>query len=294
MRRLITIFSTALLLALVPAVVLGYPPPSEPTGFVNDYANILTESTDATLEKTLSDFEQRTGNEIAVLTVPSLEGEPIENVAITVFETWGIGKKGTDNGVLLLVAPNDREMRIEVGYGLEPTLTDAKSGQIIDKILLPAFRVEDYDSGVNNAVEEIMLTIQGEGTLPAVTQEQEFSSMDDLFNKATLFFFLVVWIISILGRTKSWWLGGIMGGIIGIIVTMIKGFFFIGLVSLVGLVLIGLLIDYVVSKKYTESMRRGSTPPWWVGGGGKNGSGFGGFGGFGGGRSGGGGASGRW
>ena len=89
-------------------------------GYVNDYAEIISPAVEVELETRLENFTASTGNELAVVTLSSLEGDTVENVAVALFGQWGIGQKGKDNGVLLLIAPNERELRIEVGYGLEP------------------------------------------------------------------------------------------------------------------------------------------------------------------------------
>jgi uncharacterized protein len=137
---------TTLFLLLIPAVALAAFP--KPTGYVNDFAGVLNSATKAKLESTLTAFDQQSGIEIAVATLPSLEGEPIENVAVDLFEKWGIGKKDRDNGVLFLVAPKDKRMRIEVGYGLEGVLNDALAGRILKKVVVPYFKKGMIDSGI--------------------------------------------------------------------------------------------------------------------------------------------------
>src|SRR5690348_9508325 len=97
---------------------------SKPQGYVSDFAHVLSSDTRQALEAKLSNFERATTNEIAVVTVPSLEGDTEEDYAVRLFKEWGIGKKGKDNGVLILIAPHERRARIEVGYGLEEVLPD--------------------------------------------------------------------------------------------------------------------------------------------------------------------------
>ena len=99
------------------------------TGRVTDNAEILSETTRQSLTEDLKEHEERTSNQIAILTVPTINGESIEEYAVEVFEAWKLGQKDKDNGILIVVVPNDRRMRIEVGYGLEATLTDAMAGQ---------------------------------------------------------------------------------------------------------------------------------------------------------------------
>lgn len=131
------------------------------TGRVVDTANILSDTIEQTLTMMLAAHEDSTSNQVAVLTVPSLGGESIEDFSLRVAETWELGQAGTDNGVLLLVAVDDREMRIEVGYGLEGSLTDAAAGRIIRNEMAPQFRNGDYDMGVLLGVQSILGTIDG-------------------------------------------------------------------------------------------------------------------------------------
>jgi len=126
------------------------------TGRVTDNAEILTEGVRRSLTERLKAHEDRTGNQIAVLTVPTLEDESIEEYAVAIFEAWKLGKKGKDNGVLIIIVPNARRMRIEVGYGLEGTLTDSLAGRIIRNAMAPRFKAGDYDGGVESGVNAIL------------------------------------------------------------------------------------------------------------------------------------------
>jgi uncharacterized protein len=134
------------LVVLVPVIGLAAYP--KPTGFVNDFAGIIKPETKAKLEGLMASFERSTGNEVAVVTLPSLDGNPVEDVAVELFGQWGIGKKGKDNGILFLIAPNEKRMRIEVGYGLEGTINDALAGRILDQAVVPRFREGDMDGGI--------------------------------------------------------------------------------------------------------------------------------------------------
>jgi uncharacterized protein len=126
------------------------------TGRVNDNAGILSEGVRRSLTERLKAHEEKTTNQVVVLTVPSLEGENIEDYADAVFKAWKLGQKGKDNGILVVVAPNDRRMRIEVGYGLEGTLTDGAAGTIIRSVMAPRFNTGDYDGGVEAGVDAIL------------------------------------------------------------------------------------------------------------------------------------------
>ncbi len=132
-----------------------------PQGYVTDAANILDASTRRQLEQQLSDFEKQTSIQIAVATVPALEGETVDSYAVGLFKEWGIGKKGKDNGVLLLVAPNERKVRIEVGYGLESVLPDGLCGQIIREDITPFFRQQRLGDGIMAGIQSIEKVLQG-------------------------------------------------------------------------------------------------------------------------------------
>lgn len=155
--------STLLLLLLVLLADSILPAADIPylTGRVTDNAQILSETTRQSLTVILKEHEDRTSNQIVVLTVPTINGESIEEYAVEVFEAWKLGRKDKDNGVLIVVVPNDRRMRIEVGYGLEATLTDATAGRIIQFIMTPKFKSGDYDGGISDGVKAIINILEG-------------------------------------------------------------------------------------------------------------------------------------
>lgn len=146
-----------LILLLTPATATAAFP--APTGFVNDFAGVISGGTKNALEGLLSSFERATGNEIAVVTLPSLDGRTVEDVAVDLFKQWGIGKKGKDDGILFLIAPGERRMRIEVGYGLEGTINDALAGRLLDDNVIPRFRAGDMDGGIAAGTIAIVQTI---------------------------------------------------------------------------------------------------------------------------------------
>jgi uncharacterized protein len=154
---------TAMLLSAVTAVALDVPFLS---GRVTDNAEVLNDATRRALTERLKAHEDRTGDQIVVLTVPSLEGENIEEYAVRIFESWKLGKKGKDNGVLVIVAPKDRRMRIEVGYGLEGTLTDLAAGRIVRNVMTPRFKAGDYNGGIEAGVQAILDLLE-KGKAPA-------------------------------------------------------------------------------------------------------------------------------
>jgi len=158
MRR----FLLALILCFVtalPAAALDVP---KPTGYVTDLAGMLSSSTKQKLDTFLQRFEASDSTQIVVLTIPSLEGESLEDYSMKVAEAWKIGQKDKDNGALLLISRDDHKIRIEVGYGLEGTLTDLLSGRIIANEITPAFRAGDYDQGVVAGVVAMADAVRGE------------------------------------------------------------------------------------------------------------------------------------
>lgn len=131
-------------------------------GRVNDTARILSASSVQMLEKTLQALEQNESTQIVVLTIPSLEGDSLEQYTLKVVETWKIGQKGTDNGALLFISAKDRKIRIETGYGLEGKLTDLVAGRIISESMVPAFRQGNYDQGIIDGVGAMVAVVKGE------------------------------------------------------------------------------------------------------------------------------------
>ncbi len=291
--RLLKLTSFCVLVCL-PLFVSAFTAPGNPSGYVNDFANVLSLEQKNILEQKLSAFNASTTNEITVVTIQSLGGDYIEHYAVELFKAWGIGASKRDNGVLLLVAVNDHKMRIEVGYGLEGALTDAIASQIIRNDLTPLFKQNDFYGGISRATDSIIKVTQGE----YVSDGKDSSGFRPSLEGVVVFLLIISQFFgSILARSKSWWAGGLLGAAVGIVITSVG---FLGVSLLVGgiitvaLTLLGLLFDYFVSNAYTQSVRSGSSVPWWAGGGRGGSSGGSSFGGFGGGRSGGGGSSGSW
>ena len=133
---------------------------------VNDYAGMLSSYTEKQLEGILRDLEQTDSTQIVVLTISSLEGEVLEEFSIKVADEWKIGQKGFDNGAILLIAKKDREMRIEVGYGLEGSMTDLMAGRIIRDVIVPQFRAGNFDQGVLDGVQAMIGVVRGEYQAP--------------------------------------------------------------------------------------------------------------------------------
>ena len=294
-----TLLGISASLLFSPSFVLARDIPA-PSGLVNDFAQMLSPAYRASLENDLQNFEKQTGAEITLATIDSLGDSTIEDRAAKIFQEWGIGKKHKDNGVLLLIAKEERQARIEVGYGLESYITDGRAGEIIRSDIVPNFREGNYDEGIRSAISSIknyILKAEPETTQEAIRTSirsvifQFFATQVGFF----LFIFFLLYIANFLGRSQSIWLGGVIGGFFGIVI----GWLFISLIS--GIIFtpllagIGLFLDSVLSRNYQKRKASGLPTGFWISGGGFNGGGGGGgFGGFGGGSSGGGGASGKW
>lgn len=272
--------------------------PSAPTQtHVLDQAQVIDDATEATISKTIFDYEAKTGNQIAVLTVKSLEGEDIFGYCNRVANKWGVGDVKANNGVVLCVAAEDRKLRIEVGRGLEPMLTDLQSRRIIDQKITPNFKLNDYGGGVKAGVDSIIAVIGGERlSTGASGSTQGKTALGSIFDAAPFLVFGAIYLGSFLARSKSWWAGGALGTLPGIVTAFSSVMTGLTL-ALAGLGL-GLLLDYWLSRNYTVRRKSGAATDWWHTGGGFMSGGFGGGSGggssFGGGSFGGGGSSGSW
>jgi uncharacterized protein len=142
----------------------------ELTGRVVDKAGLISADTERGLSLTLQELEQETTDQVVVVTVPDLAGEAIESLGLRLGRGWGIGQKDVNNGVLLIVAPNDRKVRIEVGYGLEGLLTDDRAKAIITDPLLPAFRAGRFEEGISSGVSEIATVLRSDRLRPQLKQ----------------------------------------------------------------------------------------------------------------------------
>jgi uncharacterized protein len=148
-------------------------------GRVNDTAGMLSEDRAQQLEHRLEQFEQQTGHQIAVLSVSSLQGDTLEDFSIRIAESWKIGQKGFDDGAILLISRDDRKVRIEVGYGLEGVLPDATANQIIQEVILPRFRADDYSGGIDAGITAIVEVVGGlpmHEVIPALSRNRGFNS----------------------------------------------------------------------------------------------------------------------
>jgi uncharacterized protein len=162
---------------------------------VNDYAKVLSTDQTRNLENQLAQFEQETGHQVAILTIPSLEGDAIEDFSIRVAENWKIGKKDFDNGVILIVVPNDRRLRLEVGYGLEGILPDAIAKQITSQYIVPRFRAGDYAGGIVAGTDAVLKVIKKEQLPEAARQRpanRDGSGLNSMVGLVILFAVLAI------------------------------------------------------------------------------------------------------
>jgi uncharacterized protein len=248
-------------------------------GHVTDQTGTLTLKQQSTLEQTLLAFEAKKGSQLAVLVVPTTAPEEIEQFSLRVAEQWKLGRKKADDGAILVVAKNDRALRIEVGYGLEGALSDITSKRIISETITPRFKQGDYFGGIEAGVEQIIRVVDGE-PLPAPTNRSQ-DSYQDIRQLVPILFIVALAVGGMLRRV----LGKVPGALVTGAVVSALAWFVIGTVFLSMLAGLGAMVFTLL----------GSTRMLY-GMGGLGGGGRGGGGGFrgGGGGFGGGGASGRW
>lgn len=258
MSKRLKFFLSGLMLfwAAIAAATVSYPTPPKPFRYVSDYTQTLSAQERQVLEQALTDYSGKTSSQIAVVLVPSTQGEAVANYAHTLFNQWGIGRQKENNGVLLLIAKNDRKLFIATGRGLEAALPDAIAASIIRNEITPYFKQNLYAEGIAKGLSAIIQATQGEyAPLP---DEQENSGIDD-----ELIFFLIALAIFILfqfiGRSGGTYISPNSGN-----------------------------IDRIIHHSRRSSGGFGG----FGGGSGGSSGGFGG--GFGGGSSGGGGAGGSW
>jgi uncharacterized protein len=298
---IVVLLLLALLTVTLLALALEVPPLR---GRINDYAGMLPSDKARQLEERLAQFERETGHQIALLTIRSLEGDSLEDFSIRVAENWKIGQKGFDNGAILIVARDDRKLRIEVGYGLEGVLPDALASRIIREVITPRFRTGDFAGGIEAGLDAIMKVTRGEALperarVPRAQSPETVGVIGGLLLAAL--FALIVGISqrrvprgaiggavaaaissAVGGAGRLWMLALLLGGVVG------------GLSSYYAYQSWGRSWTTRGSRRYDDWRSAGWGPT--VGGGGFGGGGFGGGGGFsgGGGGFGGGGASGSW
>jgi uncharacterized protein len=262
---------------------------------VNDYAGMLGEQTVRQMEGELAEFERSDSTQIVVLTIPGLQGESLEEFSIKVAEAWKVGWKGVDNGVILLVAKNDRKVRIEVGRGLEGRLTDLVAGRIIRNTIIPRFRSGDFDGGVMEGVAAIREVVKGEYKADGRDLSRSKKGAPPIFT-LLIFLFIVLVFAGALSKVL-----GAAAGTIGMPLAAKLAFPALSYPVLGGLAVLGIVVGLFISSMFGGG-RGGRGGGFWGGGywggpffgGGSPGGGFGGDFGGGGGDFGGGGASGDW
>jgi uncharacterized protein len=301
LRSLLTI--ALLLLQGLTALALDVPKLKDR---VTDLAGVLKPEQISSLESKLQEFERTDSTQIAVLIIPSLEGEALEDYSIRVVEAWKLGQTGRDNGAFLFIALKERKIRIEVGYGLEATLTDARSAQISQNEITPRFKEGDFYGGIDAGLTGIIQTIHGVyQAMPGTKARSSRRGSGGWINLIIIMLFPIFWILSVAGK----WGGGIIGAGAGMIFPYAFLAHSLPLLLIGGAVggLLGIFMGSALARSGSHSGRGGlggfGGP--FIGGGGFGGgggggfggdSGFGGGGGFsgGGGGFGGGGSSGSW
>ena len=269
--RLITLLIT---LVLIPLQLLALDAPPL-TGRVNDLAKLLSPETQQSLEQRLATFEHETSNQVAILTVPTLQGDDIEQFAIRVADAWKLGQKGRDNGVLLILAQTERKVRIEVGMGLQGVLPDITASRIIRDTMRPYLKSNDFDQGISVGVDAIIAATKGEfkgdGQPPGKHSSKQPPSNLKIF-------MTVVVVAAVLGLFSRY-LGGAAGAV-GLPLAAASVFPGMGLLTLLLLAAAGLAGGFLLSILVSSLLGSGGG-----GGGGFYGGGWGGGGFYGGGGS---------
>lgn len=269
-------------LGLLPVQAVEVPLPTL-QGRVTDLTDTLTLAQRQQLDASLAGLEQRKGAQLVVVLVPTTGNDSIEQYAVRLFEQWQVGRKDVDDGILLLVAKNDRAVRIEVGYGLEGAVTDVQSGRIIREQIVPRFAAGQYDTGIVAGVDSLIRLIEGE-TLPPPAAPVK-SGADDGMGEAWLVLLMFLLVLPA-------WAGGLIGAVAGWLLA--GNWLFAAGGAVAGFLVSALIGKSGLRQHIRRNAGRGGAPGGWRGGLGRgSGRSSGGFRG-GGGRSGGGGASGRW
>jgi uncharacterized protein len=256
---------------------------------VTDLTNTLNPTQRNALEQTLAEFEHRKGAQIAVLIVPNTQPETVEQYAVRVEESWKLGRKGVDDSVLLVIAKEDRKLRMEVGYGLEGILPDAAAKRIIEDDITPRFRNGDFYGGIRAGLDRVMRTIEGEALPPPKPPAAQHRDVVEWLFPLFFLFLIGGGILKmVFGRFLG---GGLIATVLGFAVWILAG-------SLVAALIVAFIAFlFSLFSGVPTAGRGGWGGGGWSSGGGFGGGGFGGGGGGfsgGGGSSGGGGASGSW
>ena len=275
-----------LLLLLLRGTAWAVVPVPPLSGRVVDLTHTLSPAAQARIDASLADLERRKGSQIAVLIVPTTDGEDLAQFGIRVAEAWKLGRKGVDDGAILLVAKNDRRLRIEVGYGLEGAIPDAVAKRVVSDVIAPYFKRGDFSGGIEAGVDQLVKLVDGE-PLPPPAPAPSAAGID----VGAIFFGGIVLGV-LVGRLLRLWLGAFAGGVLAGVGAGV------GVALLTGAALAGLMAGFFVLAAVGAGVAGGGWgggfDGWSSGGvGGGFGRGGGGFSG-GGGGFGGGGASGSW
>jgi uncharacterized protein len=278
------------------AYALDYP---QNTGFVTDTARVLTPEQRLDIEREISQYENRTGTELGVLIVANTGDQPIADYAIAVANKWGVGKKGVDNGALLVVAMETHKMFIAVGRQLEGAITDSTAASITRNVIRPRFKEGKFYEGIKEGIVAEEKAIAGETfTDKRMEKKNGGGGGFQLLEYAFIFgVFIISWLAAVLGRSKEIWPGGALGAVIG---AGVAWFLSYAILTIIVIAVVsggaGLAFDWIVSKNYDKFKGGGPMPPWWMGGGmgGFGGGSSGGSGSFGGGSFSGGGGGSDW
>jgi uncharacterized protein len=202
LRSLSGLLVLALLLIAAPTLAETLPVPAL-SGRVVDQAGILNSAEESRLTTKLKDLEDKTSIQLVVVTLSSLRGSPIEDWGLALGRSWGIGQKGKDNGALLIVAPNDRELRIEVGYGLEGTLPDATADAIIRNVIVPQFKNGNMAGGISDGVDAIIAVFTGTGEeFTPSRRELVGRTLSNLLPMLFIAFFIIMMIVNFIRQSR--------------------------------------------------------------------------------------------
>lgn len=265
------------------------------TGYINDYGSMLSPQAKATLELELRAFEHSDSTQIVIVTIPSLQGEVLEEFSVKIAEAWKIGQKGKDNGIIFLVSKEERKLRVEVGRGLEGKLTDLMAGRIIDLVVKPRFKRGDFDGGFITGAHALIDATRGEFKADQQAGKRQRAQGSQGISRLFTFVIFLGIVLLMLGSVSKY-LAGVAGAIgLPAIVSLLLSP--VGLIAAIILAVVGLVAGLILPSLFSAGGRGGGFGGGFYGGGfggGGDGSSGGDFGGGGGGDFGGGGSSGDW
>src|SRR5436190_7163471 len=246
LRAMGRLFTGAVLFALAALTLAADGPVPVPklTAHVVDLTGTLTADERGRLDSKLADFEARKGSQVVVLLVPSIGTEVIEDFSTRVTDAWQLGRKGVDDGVLFVIAKQERKMRIQTGRGVQGSLTDILAKRIVADVVAPRFRTGDFAGGINEAVDSIMKAIEGE-SLPLPSSKPQGRKVDTVSSYGDFLwiaFFLVPVVAMILRGLVGRFLGaGLTGGVAGLAAAWIFGSLVFGVVAAIVAFIVGLM-----------------------------------------------------